>query len=193
MAYQQNIPQPTDKMKDSQNDILGNFQAIKTGFDINHYAFDSSNEGKHMYVSLPEQSAGPTTAANEVAIYSKESTLTTVAELFVRKESSGDEIEFTSSLQAADGWSYLPSGILIKWGDETTIGASTITFPTAATIPAFTAIYAILLTVVSAGAGDDDLAIRLVSKTTTTFDVYGSNRSTTGAASVIFHYLAIGI
>jgi len=116
MAYQQNIPQPTDELRDSQNDILQNFQGIKTAWDVNHVTFDLADEGKHSHVSLPEQAAGPATAANELAVYSKQSTLTGVAELFVRRESSGDEIELTSGLAANDGWSRLPSSILIKWG-----------------------------------------------------------------------------
>lgn len=193
MAYSQNIPQPTDELKDSQADLLANFQAIKAAFDINHVTFDLADEGKHNYVSFPEQAAGPATAANELALYSKESTLTSVAELFVRKESSGDEIEFTSSLQATDGWSRLPSGILIKWGYDSTVGAGTITFPVAATIPVFTNVFVVLLTVLDAGAGDGDKAIRCMSSTTTSFDAFASNRSTIGAAAVAFNYLAIGI
>ena len=192
MAYQSNIPQPTDELKDSQNDILNNFQGIKTAWDINHITFDLADQGKHAYVSLPEQSSGPATAANEVAVYSKQSTLSGVAELFVRKESSGDEIEFTSGTLATPGWTRLPSGILLKWGSSTATGATTITLPTGASIPAFTTIFSVQLTIVDAGAADADEAISLTSFGTTTFDVWGSPRSTTGSKAVNFEYLIIG-
>jgi len=193
VAYNNAIPQPTDELRNSQGDILNNFQAIKTAWDINHVTFDLANQGKHNYVTLPEQSAGPATAANELAIYSKQSTLTSVAELFVRKESSGDEIEFTSAIAATPGWTRLPSGILLKWGATTANGATTITLPTGATIPAFTTIFSVQLTIVDAGATDADEAVSVRSfATPTAFNVFASARSTTGAKAVNFEYLVIG-
>jgi len=192
MAYQQNIPLPTDEPKTSQNGLLNNFQAIKTAWDINHVTFDLPNQGKHNYVTLPEQGAGPATAADEIALYSKESTLTSVAELFVRKESSGDEIEFTSAIAATPGWTRLPSGILLKWGSATATGAGTIVFPVGATIPAFTTVFSAQLTVLDAAAADADEAIRLTAFTALSISVWGSPRSTTGSKAVNFEYLVIG-
>lgn len=193
MAYKNTIPKPTDKLRDSQNDILNNFASIKAAFDINHVTFDLADQGKHNYISMPEQAVAPATAAAEGAIYSKQSTLSTVTELFFRRESSGDEIEFTSSLQAANGWTRLPSGILIKWGSDNATGNATITFPVAATIPVFTSTYAVFLTVVDAAATDTDKAVRLISSAAATFDVYCSARSTVADKAVSFQYLAIGI
>jgi len=193
MAYQQNVPQSTDKIKDSQNDLLQNFQTIKTGFDENHYAFDTANEGKHKYVSFPEQVGAPTVAVDERAIYSKLSTLTSVAELFTRKENNGDEIEFTASLDATPGWTILPSGIILKWGASTNTGAQTVVLPVGASIPVFTNIFSVQLTVKAAGATDADLAVRVVDfSNPAQFDVYASPRSTTGSAAVTFEYLVIG-
>jgi len=193
MAYQQNIPQPTDKIKDSQNDLLQNFQAIKSGFDENHYAFDTGDEGKHKYVSLPEQVAAPTVAVNERAIYSKQSTLTNVAELFTRKENNGTEIEFTARLGATPGWTILPSGIILKWGAETKTGAQTVVLPVAANIPVYTQIFSVQLTVKAAGGADSDTAVRVVDfSNPAQFDVYASPRSTTGSTAVTFEYLVIG-
>jgi len=194
MAYVADIPQPTDLKSVSQNDILNNFQAIKAAFDINHVTFDLADQGKHNYISLPEQAAGPATAANELAVYSKESTLTSVAELFVRKESSGDEIEFTSATSATPGWTRLPSGILLKWGASTKTGAQTVTLPVAATVPVFTTIFSVQLTPVAAGGTDVDTFVRVVSFAAGTgFNVYASPRSTTGTKAVNFEYLVIGV
>jgi hypothetical protein len=194
MAYDENIPQPTDKMNVSQNDILQNFTAIKTAWDINHVTFDLANEGKHNYVSLPEQSAGPATAANEGALYTKQSALTSVAALFFRRESSGTEIEFTSALEAETGWTRLPSGILLKWGNTTATGLATVTFPVAGTIPVFASIYTVLLTPLETVlTSDPDQAIIVGVQTTTNFQVYASRRTTLATETVQFEYLAIGI
>jgi len=143
MAYNDSIPQPTDKIKDSQNDILQNFQAIKSAFDIDHVTFDLANEGKHNQTTFPELGAAPTTLANERAVYAKQSTLTTQAELFTRRESNGTEVEFTARLGATPGWTILPSGIILKWGASTANGSTTLVLPVAATIPVFTTIFTV--------------------------------------------------
>lgn len=143
MAYQANIPLSSDKFKDSQSDINGNFQAIKTLIDVNHETFGASGEGKHKWVALPVQGSAPTTAAGEVAIYSTTSSLTGVPELSIRAESAGTAFEFTSKTEGTNGWTRLPSGILLKWGTTSTLtaGDNTITLPTGASIQAFATIY----------------------------------------------------
>jgi len=193
MAYQDQIPQPIDELKTSQNDILNNFIAIKAAWDVNHVTFDLANQGKHNYVTLPEQAGDPTTSTDEVALYSKESALTGKAELFIKKETpTGDVIEFTSAIKATPGWTRLPSGILLKWGAATATGAGTIIFPVGATIPAFTTVFSAQLTVLDATAADADEAIRLTAFTAASISVWGSPRSTTGSKAVNFEYLVIG-
>lgn len=59
MAYNQNLPQATDAISDSQSGILGNFQAIKTLVDVNHVTFDdpSGNQGMHKFLQMPDLAA----------------------------------------------------------------------------------------------------------------------------------------
>jgi len=193
MSYKNSIPQPTDKLRDSQNDILNNFAAIKSAFDINHYTFDLADEGKHTHISFPEQAADPGAVLTEMQLYAKQSALTSVPELFVQR-GDGTVYEFTSATRAATGWTRLPSGILIKWGSDSGTGDDTFVLPVAATIPAFTAIYSVQLTVADALTTDVDKSIRATSFTLPgTIRVYASNRSTTGSATVGFEYLVIGI
>jgi hypothetical protein len=193
MAFNSNVPQPSDVLRNSQNDLLNNFQSLKAAFDTNHVTFDDPDAGKHKFITCPEQSAAPSVAADNIALYSKNSALSGIAELFVKNE-SGSEYEFTSSSAATPGWTRLPSGILLKWGTSSANGATTITFPTGAAIPAFTSLFTVLLTVSEPLAVIDvDQAITLRIWTITDFDVFASNRSTTGAAPVDFEYLAIGL
>jgi len=192
MAYSNSKPQPTDKLRVSQNDILNNFIALKTTIDTNHVTFDMADTGKHKFISFPEQLADPALAVNEVQFYAKNSTLSTEAELFLRRE-DGTIYEITSAGKAVTGWTRLPSGILIKWGNTSATGLATITFPVVATIPAFTTVYSIQLVPIAAGAVDADIAVRLVSFIAASFDVYCTARTTVADKLASFEYLAIGI
>lgn len=192
MAYNQNIPQPGDLLSQSQVDLLANFQAIKTLIDVNHVDFASGNQGKHFFIQFPVQSPVPTTGGGEVGLYSQTSTFTGNPELVFSHQSGTGITEFTSSLQASAGWSYLPSGILLKWGNSTANGSATTTFPVAGTIPVFNNVFTVLLTPFQNVLTDANIAITLTSFTAASFVAYGSSRVTTGAAAVTFQYLAIG-
>jgi hypothetical protein len=145
------------------------------------------------------QAASPATAATEVALFSRTSTLTSNVELAVRKQSSGSVFEFTSALGAQPGWTILPSGILLKWGNGTGSGNITVTFPVAATIPVFAAgsPYNILLTLTGVVVTDLDEAVRLSSvpsASTTQFTVFCGRRTVANTPTTCsFNYLAIGL
>lgn len=192
MAYNANIPQPSDTPSLSQSQLLGNFQAIQTLIDVNHEDFASGNQGKHKFIEFPIQSPVPVTSGGEVGLYCQTSTYTSNPELVFSHQSGAGIVEFTSSLQAANGWSYLPSGILLKWGNSTANGSATINFPVAATIPVFNNVFAVLLTPFQNVVTDANIAITLTSFNATSITAYGSNRVTTTAAAVTFQYLAIG-
>ena len=135
MAFNPNIPQPTDSLSQSQQDILANFQAIAPLF----------NQGIQDFVVLPVQGSAPTTAASEVALYSK--SVSGTPQLFMRQQSNGTEFDFTSALKTTNGWARLPSGLLIKWGVATIASRNTlttVTFPTGGSIPAFASILIVM-------------------------------------------------
>lgn len=195
MAYQQNIPQAGDRLKDSQADLLGNFQAIKQLIDVNHATFGSANEGKHNKVTFPVQNPASVFAAGDLGLYSFLSPLTARNELYLY-DYAGNRIPITASQQVASsaGWTYLPSGVLIKWGNSTANGLTTITFPSGATIPAFTSIFSMSVTTAYISASDGDKFVRLNNFVApwTQFSVYGSARTTVSNKSVAFQYIAIG-
>lgn len=197
MAYQANIPTASQRLADSQADLLGNFQAIKQLIDVNHDTFGSPTEGKHKFVSFPDQVASPTVAADEVALFGRLSTLTNTSELCIRKESNGAVYEFTSAGATTNGWTRLPSGILLKWGGQAGVnGLTTITFPAGATIPAFTSNFMVSVTTSynsPTNDGPPNGFIRLVDWSTASFRIFASNRSSTGAQTLGLTYFAIGI
>lgn len=127
MAYQPNIPHANDQFSQSQMDIQGNFQALYPIF-----------MGVNNYLYLPVQGSDPTTSASQVALYCKTG-IEGTPQLFFRNASSGAVFEATGTLAASNGWSFLPSGMLIKWGTATVTRGilNTVSFPVGGTIPVF--------------------------------------------------------
>ena len=144
MAYNPNIPQPTDQLSISQGDLLGNFQALQTLIDVNHVDFADADMGKHKWVSLPQQAGAPGTTNTELALYTAISPTSGTPELFIQRPANGAFINFTEAVGAPNGWTRLPSAILLKWGSAGANGLTTITFPVAADIPPFINVFNIL-------------------------------------------------
>ncbi len=205
MPYQANIPQPSDALSSSQPDLLGNFQALKVLIDINHGTFGAADEGKHKFVTFPVQSSAPVFLATENGLYNLVPTAspqTAIQELFIRKQSAAGvkDIPFTASILSTatpgaltSGWTYLPSGLILKWDSNVNAtGQTTITFPAAANIPVFTVCLNVQATIADGGVGDQDSSVRVTAVDPTTFKVFGSPRTTTGNKLVVFGYIAIG-
>lgn len=209
MAYTSNIPQPTDRIKDSQDPILQNFGGIKTLVDVNHVTFDLADEGKHKFVTLPEQTVSPPAgafAAGETGFYSFENPTTTKNEIYanITHQVTVRQIPTTASSLSivsapgnnTEGWSYLPSGHLIRWGEATGNSLVTVVFATGVGVaPTFNEIYSIQLTPTwGATTADVDFAVRLVDFTTAQFRCYVSKRTTVGAETTNrnINFLVIG-
>lgn len=115
MAYKKNIPQADDKLRNSQQDLLENFQQIDNWVNVDHVGF-GSNEGKHEKVSLREQGSTPTFGADEVGLYNKVPNITgyTNKELHVLRP-GGTDVPITAR---SSNWAYLASNVLIKTGKK---------------------------------------------------------------------------
>jgi len=200
MPAYNDVPLATDRISDSQATIRTNFNSIETAWNINHVAINNAGDpGKHAKVDFINEATHPVVAAGQMLLYNFVDPITTVNELYVKKEGAlaTAGIPITSSLKATSGWTYLPSGILMKWGSAVTPAAGhfTFTFPVAPGIPVFNNIYSIQLTTTYAGGIDTNKFVALVTWVApwTTFTGYGCNRTTTAAANLIpFTYLAIG-
>lgn len=186
MAYQPNIPTSTDQVSQSQLDIQGNFQALEPMFN-----------GINNFILLPVQGSAPATSSTQVALYSKTG-ISTNQELFFRRTSNGVEIDCTGSLQGSDGWSRLPSGILIKWGTATVNrnAVTTVTFPTGGSIPAFSAVY--MVSAVQTFSGGPTVSnlncfVSAGNFTATTFQTYANATVAPLGSTISVTYYAIGI
>jgi hypothetical protein len=190
MAYNPNIPQGTDTPANSQPQILANFQGINTLINVNHVEFDDPDQGKHKWVSLPQQSTSPVTLATEVALYGLQDAQTTVEELTFRRPSNGAVIPMTAFSAGTSGWTMLPSGILLKWQTVTVTGAVTINANSFG--KPFTTLYSIQLSNQSSSPTNSYVAGGVIAGTN--FNIYvGEMTSPSVNATTNVNWLAIGI
>lgn len=193
MAWNDQIPQPNNKLRVSQGDLLANFQALNTYLTVNHTAIDGTgDQGKHKFIEMPEQAAIPVFTGNEIGLYAKIPAvpfpLTTLNELFIRKE-DGDSVPITARevniADTSDGWTYLPSGLLMKWNRVTiTADNDTYNFTTTGIEPAFTGVPVVIAT--RSSVGSNTRTININGATTTSFDWR------TDQAAGFFRFFAIG-
>lgn len=179
--------------------INTNFLTINTAFAVNHVVYNdgSGNQGKHFFIEFPIPASTPTTAAGEVGLYSRTSTLTSQPELVFAHQSGSTApaaaqiVEFTSAGWAVPGWCRLPSGILMKWGFASAVGnvATTVTFPTGGSIPPFSVTpYAVLLTPTGDASSHSNGIFLQSIDSNLQFKMYAAFANTKNV-----YYLAIGI
>ena len=124
MTFNSAVPAAADDPSVSQGQMLTNFAQTNTLFGVNHVNFDSTlpagvgagNEGKHYAVTIIDQAAAPATAADEIALHSL--AVGGVSTLYFRKESNGTDIQMSGPdpVAASPGQTFLPGGIILKWG-----------------------------------------------------------------------------
>jgi hypothetical protein len=231
-TYTSNVPLATQQINQTQAPIQTNFQSIEELIDVNHVDFsDPVNFGKHNVSDYLAQANTPLGSvpsfitgiqATDINIYNTIPNGTTILnttqnpgypmtlvtnELIIEKglSPSNSFIPFTATRQDinGNGWTYLPSGILLKWGQQSVpSGGSSgsnpaIVFPTTAaageTVPVFKAVFQIILGQRWAGSqttlGSNGFAV-FGTPTTTQFAVSWSGNNSSGT---ILTYLAIGI
>lgn len=190
-----NVPLSGQSLDDTRVPINQNFSVISTAFAIDHVVYNTSGQGKHNKVTFPVQTGAPTFASGDDGLYSLafNNQVTTRNELFVHGQKFGGAVDtpFTASILSqqapandTSGWSYLPSGILLRWSQVTgAAGTRTVTLDN--TFPGFSNIFWVGLTPVSATAAYSLSLINIISNTQ--FRVFIS-----GSSSQTFNYLVIG-
>lgn len=140
ITYNQNTPLPSQSIAVTQPLINANFTGINTWTAIDHEEFSSVDAGKHKKVTLTAQSPAPSFTGTELGIYNSVNPTTTQNEIYVTKYNNNvlTDIPITASSfnnavgGQASGYSYLPSGLILKWGlQNITLSSNvgSITFP----------------------------------------------------------------
>jgi hypothetical protein len=196
------VPLSGQTLGATQNPIRQNFLTIEDSFIVDHVDYGASGEGKHNKVTFPVQASAPSFLSGEEGLYNLLNATTDVNELYIHKQTSAGtaEIPFTASILSESaptslmpGWTYLPSGILVRW--DLIIGNAGMNTTTlgGAGFPVFNTLYTVFLTPYSATAGDVNFAVRLVGIVSNTqFTTYFSSRTSSGGAAGSAWALSIG-
>lgn len=206
MAFLPNIPQPTDQLSISQGNILNNFTILGAiAGNTNASSASINNTSGFNWLYLPPQGATPPAGAaftaGNIGLYSATNSVTSINELYINKTNQVTVVQVPATASVlsttsapgnnSSGWSYLPSGVILKWGKFATVpGSNTVSFPVAATIPVFTECFQVIIS--TTGIAAADVFVTLNSFTATTMTVYSTNRTSTSTAVSSFTYLAIG-
>lgn len=201
MPYTYNIPQATDQLSVSQGQILANFTSLGAiAGNANVASSTLNNLAGFNFVSLANQVAlDPTLDATHMAIYAKNSANTGQEEMWIARQTGAtgiSPIEFTSCLRNSNGWTYLPSGIILQWGRSVDQGGAgypkSLTQNFAITFP--TACYVVVTQMrANGGSSDTGIAVSLSgTPTTTQFTVYLTQRSTAPTVGGQVWWYAIG-
>ena len=149
-TYTADTPQSAQAMNNSQSEILSNFRAINELVDVNHVGFNSTNAGKHNYVTLLYQTDEPTVQSDDLTMYCQATGSPNAAEIFYTYPSSTDtpsqltdqDIPVTgtgtSFGTASEGYCTFSSGVKIRWGVATLTGVSNTTVNFTIGTPAYT-------------------------------------------------------
>lgn len=187
MAYQTNKPQPTDVKSQSQADLLGNFQALSP--------FGNG------FADFTVKVATPAIAAGDTGLYTRNNATTTQNEMYIQKKmnSVDTQIPMTASILSNTagssqlaGWSYLPSGLLIKWGKSAITNSliyNSINMDTLSGGPAFTHVFNVQLTAYNGASAISTGPVVSPGATGTSMTAYLN----TGGASTGVYYFAIGV
>lgn len=124
MPYNQNIPQAAHMVSVSQNDLLINFQGIAAAFGnaFDNADLNGADVGKHNKIRFVRQAAAPAVAGNDLIMYNL--VHGAISQLWFNRP-GGTAVPFTEYGFTVDaqGYTYLPSGLLLKFGRALTAGA----------------------------------------------------------------------
>lgn len=186
MAYTANTPLAGDVISQTQSAINANFQAL-VSFGNGYGAFTT-------------QSVAPGFSAGTDYLYMLAYATTSTNELWVHKQTTAglSEVPFTASAMSnnaaascEDGWSYLPSGLLMKWGNVAAASNPTAITPTVTSGgPNFSHVFQVFLTGADSAATNFTCGQKTAADNTSgNFSAYCANPSGTTFIS----YLIIGI
>ena len=196
MTFNAAIPQPNDILSQSQAQIQTNFSQADLIFDINHVTFDNASvasRGKHRKVDYIRVGA-PGSIAAEAVVYQKLAAGS--SNLFMQRDGVATEVQLTgpNPINASNGETFLPGGILMKWGTATANGSASFTFIGDFALTDFpNNCFQVIATARNSGtpATANDY-IYTHTPLVSGFSAIGTRRITLQATPVTFYWVAIG-
>lgn len=141
-SYNQNIPNPPNDPADDVGIMQTNAQAIAGIIAVDHVGFNVVNGGTHNQVTFAKNQTAPGFPAGAVA--DMFANIATGQSWPFWQNALGSFQMLGPNTSTANGSTFLPGGIILKWGNATTSGSgtpnSTITFGTAFPANCFAAV-----------------------------------------------------
>ncbi len=127
------VPLAGQTLAVTQNPIRQNFLSINNAFAIDHVVYNIANAGFHNKVTFPLQGAAPIFGGLNGLWSQLYASTGAVGEIWVNSR-NGNQYPITASVLSqapaigdnTDGWTFLPSGILMKWGRATFAGGALV-------------------------------------------------------------------
>lgn len=195
--YQQNIPTGLVNLDVDYQNLQNNFSQLDTSFGVNHIKFSvAPNNGKHTFVEMPISTVIPSPlTGSEGTLYTK--TANAASQLFYTPDNSTNEYQLTRTISAsfgtfssATGWTYLPGGLLMQWGQATSVGTSlpntTVIFPVAFTNPSYSVNCTIITT------ADSRFFVEIYDISTSQFRAVTRDSGGSKTSGILFSWMAIG-
>lgn len=119
-SYNPNIPNGNTKLNQDYINIRDNFQQLNTTYGIDHVPLTDNSplNGYHKAVHLVQQVA-PGAVAGVGSLYTTTTSVINTDETLFYKSGANRIMQLTMNVQpvaAANGYSFLPGGILFQWG-----------------------------------------------------------------------------
>lgn len=191
------VPTAGQTLLQTRDPIYNNFSFINTQYAVDHVAFNSGGDsGKHNQITFPTGASIATPSATELVLYNATNATTARSEIYLRRN-SGSDLPFTAtkttnpSAGLYDGYTYLPSGLLIKYGIFQVSGTGSGVYTYTSAVGFSAAPYCVQLTI-SGGTGSNSNRIVLNGTQATTTIAYIVNITGGGFFPATVHFMAIG-
>ena len=191
MAYTSNVPQGAQQVSQTQSLIQANFQSLS-----------SFGNG---YAEMSLQSSAPAFATTSDGLYTLAYATTGTNELYVHRQAATAglaEVPFTASKMSNtaaascfSGWTYLPSGLLMKWGQYqiTSNGSTSVNVTATSGGPAFTQNFIILVTPIQDTGTTPAFVVNLATKTNLVANAFSVVCSGATASDTYINYIVLGV
>jgi hypothetical protein len=177
--YTDNIPFPTNSPSADQPNMLINTNSIDSLLAVDHVSFNLANGGYHNDIHFNTQLTDPAAVPTIGQLYTKSITFNAITDAALFYENgAGVVTQLTSpsgSSALANGYTFLPGGILMQWGSSAlNAGVAPVTVTTTINFPvAFPT--AVFMVTGSPRTGNSNrvpgMTYAVSTRTLTTFDV----------------------
>lgn len=134
-----NVPLPGQNLLNTRDLISGNFTTIDQGFLVDHVDYNTAGQGKHEKVTFPNNPAA-VFLAGEMGLFNQTAAPFNRPDIWVTRGLAAPYNMtgyVNNNAGATNGFTVLPSGILMVWGASVISAGGQVTITYSAAVPGF--------------------------------------------------------